>query len=153
MVLLYLIHLFEYCVVLNCFSIQLVWNGIIDWILFLFHLIVHDFNWIMIHNRIQVCVIIFELLMRLDLFIPFDSMRWLWWIVLFDPIQYEFHLCSLNMDRIEWIVVFYFQRTQNRFTQSFHFGSFERMYVIEYLMKCNCISGDESTPNLKWNGW
>ena len=59
----------------------------------------------------------------------------------------------MNMDRIEWIVVFYFQRTQNRFTQSFHFGSFERMYVIEYEIKCNCINGDESTPNLKWNGW
>ena len=30
-----------------------------------------------------------------------------------------------------------------------HFGWFERMYVIEYEMKCNCINGDEGTPHLK----
>ena len=84
MVLLYLIDLFEYCVLLNCFSIELVWNGIIDWIL-LFHLIVHDFNWIMILNRIEVCVIsISELLMRLNGLI--DGIWWYEMVVMNIPI-------------------------------------------------------------------
>ena len=61
------------CVVLNCFSIQLVWNEIIDWILILFHLIVHDFNWIMIRNRILVCDIISGLLMRLNGLMVWDG--------------------------------------------------------------------------------
>ena len=151
MVLLYLIDLLEYCVVLNYFSIQLVWNGIIDWILFLFHLIVHDFNWIMIRNRIQVCVIISELLMRLNGLIVWDGCDEYSYLIQFNV---NF-ICAvwMNMDRIEWIVFSTFNALRIDSYNPCHFGSFERMYVIEYQMKCNCINGDESTPNLKWNGW
>ena len=140
---------------IELFSIQLIWNGIIDWILLLFHLTAHDFNWIMINNRIEVCVIsISELLMRLNGLI--DGIWWYEMVVMNIPIWSNSIWISfvyLNMDRIEWIVFSTFNSLRIDSYNPCHFGWFERIYVIEYEMKCNCINGDENTPHVKWNGW